>query len=107
MQQSKYLCLLYHIVPGLIIKSIIAVTGLAGHAFGSWAHSDEQMWLRDYLPKDAPNARILTYGYYSKLQGSYSVSILQDHTNKFVHMLIDMREEGQVSYCLSRYETGS
>jgi hypothetical protein len=83
------------------------VTGLAGHAFGSWAHSDEQMWLRDYLPKDAPNARILTYGYYSKLQGSSSVSILQDHTNKFIHMLIDMREEGQVSYCLPQYETKS
>jgi hypothetical protein len=56
------------------------------------------MWLRDYLPRDAPNARILTYGYHSKLQGSDSVSILQDHTNKFVHSLIDMREEGQVNF---------
>jgi len=77
-------------------KSVIAVTGLAGHAFGSWAHSDQHMWLRDYLPRDAPNARILTYGYYSKLQGGTSVNILQDHTNKFVHSLVDMREEGQV-----------
>lgn len=56
------------------------------------------MWLRDYLPRDAPNARILTYGYYSQLQGSDSVNILQDHTNKFVHSLIDMREEGQVRF---------
>ena len=77
-------------------NSIIAVTGLAGHAYGSWAHSTERMWLRDYLPKDAPNARILTYGYPSKLQPSNSVSILQDHTNTFVHRLIDMRESAQV-----------
>ena len=78
-------------------QSIIAVTGLAGHAFGSWAHSDEHMWLRDYLPRDIPNVRILTYGYYSKLRDDTTVNILQDHTNKFVHGLIDVREDGQVS----------
>lgn len=79
--------------------SIIAVTGLAGHAFGSWAHSPERMWLRDYLPKDAPNARILTYGYPSKLEASTSISILQDYTNAFVHRLIDIRVSAQ---CESR-----
>jgi hypothetical protein len=76
--------------------SIIAVTGLSGHAYGSWSHSDERMWLRDYLPKDAPNARILTYGYQSSLQ-SDSISILEDHTNKFVHKLVDMRDASEVS----------
>ena len=80
-------------------NSIVAVTGLAGHAYGSWAHSPERMWLRDYLPKDAPNTRILTYGYPSKLQASNSTTILQDHTNTFVHRLIDVRESGQ---CESR-----
>lgn len=76
--------------------SIIAVTGLGGHAYGSWSHSDERMWLRDYLPKDAPNARILTYGYQSALQ-SDSISVLEDHTNKFVHKLVDMRDASEVS----------
>jgi hypothetical protein len=78
--------------------SIIAVTGLSGHAYGSWAHSPERMWLRDYLPKDAPNARILTYGYQSKLQASDSVSLLQDHTNKFVDRLITTRESAKVRF---------
>lgn len=33
--------------------SIIAVTGLAGHAFGSWrSRGSPRMWLRDLLPKD-------------------------------------------------------
>ncbi|ELR02697.1 hypothetical protein VC83_08432 [Pseudogymnoascus destructans] len=83
---------------GPVAADIIAVTGLGDHAFGSWSHSDERMWLRDYLPKDAPNARILTYGYKSALQGD-SISLLEDHTNKFVHKLVDMRD---ASECESR-----
>ncbi|OBT63835.1 hypothetical protein VE03_06602 [Pseudogymnoascus sp. 23342-1-I1] len=83
---------------GPVAADIIAVTGLGGHAYGSWSHSDERMWLRDYLPKDAPNARILTYGYQSALQ-SDSISFLEDHTNKFVHKLVDMRD---ASECESR-----
>jgi hypothetical protein len=44
--------------------SVIAVTGLAGHAFGSWRNRETQaMWLRDFLPKDVRNIRIMTYGY--------------------------------------------
>ena len=36
------------------------------------------MWLRDFLPESIPNARILTYGYDTKLPGSQSdVSILE------------------------------
>ncbi|KFY33939.1 hypothetical protein V494_07201 [Pseudogymnoascus sp. VKM F-4513 (FW-928)] len=83
---------------GPVAADIIAITGLGGHAYGSWSHSDERMWLRDYLPKDAPNARILTYGYQSALQ-SDSISVLEDHTNKFVHKLVDMRD---ASECESR-----
>ncbi|GME51663.1 hypothetical protein M1813_007436 [Neofusicoccum parvum] len=50
------------------------------------------MWLRDYLPKDAPNARILTWGYQSNLQADESTSILADFTNTFFQRLIYMRE---------------
>ncbi|KAL8783807.1 MAG: hypothetical protein Q9195_009274 [Heterodermia aff. obscurata] len=42
-----------------IAADIIAVTGLAAHAFGSWAHSARNMWLRDYLPRDIKNARVM------------------------------------------------
>lgn len=55
------------------------MTGLAGHAFGSWKSKNRpDMWLRDFLPESIPNARILTYGYDTKLPGSQSdVSILE------------------------------
>ena len=45
--------------------SIIAITGLDGHAYGSWRGKGNlgRMWLRDFLSKDLPNCRTMTYGY--------------------------------------------
>ncbi|KAF8530881.1 hypothetical protein BDD12DRAFT_914734 [Trichophaea hybrida] len=55
---------------GDIVADVIAVTGLAGHAFGSWRNrKTHQMWLKDLLPHDVQNIRIMTYGYDSRLVG--------------------------------------
>lgn len=75
---------------GDIEADIIALTGLAGHAFGSWAASPH-MWLRDFLHDDLPKARILLYGYDSNLAGSQSRNILADLSNNFVIKLHTMR----------------
>ena len=75
---------------GDIEVDIIALTGLAGHAFGSWAASPH-MWLRDFLPEDLPRARILLYGYDSNLAGSQSKNILTDLSSNFVAKLHAMR----------------
>lgn len=50
--------------------SLIAVCGLSAHAFGSWKpHSPSYtMWLRDILPLDFPEFRVLTWGYESDLK---------------------------------------
>lgn len=43
---------------------IVALSGLNGHAFGSFKEKGgARMWLRDDLPYDLPAARIFTYGY--------------------------------------------
>jgi hypothetical protein len=43
---------------------IIAVTGLGGHALGSFRSTNKaSVWLRDFAPEDIPRARIITYGY--------------------------------------------
>jgi len=43
---------------------IVAVTGLGGHALGSFRSADGvSVWLRDFAPKDIPRARFVTYGY--------------------------------------------
>ncbi|KFZ16694.1 hypothetical protein V501_02095 [Pseudogymnoascus sp. VKM F-4519 (FW-2642)] len=71
-----------------VYADIIAVTGLAGHAFGSWAHSGQKMWLRDYLLRDIQNrARILIYGYESQLHGANTAkSIISDYGNSFIQI---------------------
>ncbi|KAI5847651.1 hypothetical protein DFP73DRAFT_348217 [Morchella snyderi] len=53
-----------------IVADVIAITGLGGHAFGSWRSRrrtsrpiERPMWIRDFLPERFPNTRIMTYGY--------------------------------------------
>ncbi|KAG8824605.1 hypothetical protein FRC17_009068, partial [Serendipita sp. 399] len=45
------------------IVDIVAIHGLDGHREQSWTAEDGTMWLKDLLPADFPNARILSYGY--------------------------------------------
>ncbi|KAF8537270.1 hypothetical protein BDD12DRAFT_911593 [Trichophaea hybrida] len=45
---------------GEAVADLIAVTGLAGHAFESWRNREtNQMWLKDLLPHDVQNIRIM------------------------------------------------
>lgn len=79
---------------GSIEVDIIALTGLGGHAFGSWVVSPTEMWLRDFPPRDIP-IRVLIYGYDSHIQKHNSWSILSDFINNFLLKLTDMRREGR------------
>lgn len=70
----------------LILHSIVAISGLGSHAYGSFKsknRSDPHMWLRDSLPNfllqevsDRPMARVMLYGYDSQVAGSRSLSNL-------------------------------
>lgn len=76
---------------------MVAVTGLSGHAYGSWRNrANGRMWLEDFLPKHfQTNIRILTYGYNSSLKMAgqhslleYSRSFIQDLTNARASLLV-------------------
>jgi hypothetical protein len=68
---------------------VIAISGLGGHAFGSFKERHESfMWLRDALPLDVPGARILIYGYDTRLVRSSSFQNLMDLGNA---LKIDMK----------------
>ncbi|KAG8846417.1 hypothetical protein FRB91_000834, partial [Serendipita sp. 411] len=45
------------------IVDIVAIHGLDGHREQSWTAEGGTMWLKDLLPDDISNARILSYGY--------------------------------------------
>ena len=65
-------------------SSCVAISGLGSHAFGSWKDRDSHfMWLRDALPVHLRGARVLIYGYDSKLAESRSYQNLEDVASKF------------------------
>lgn len=66
-------------------NSIIAITGLDGHAYGSWRGKGNlgRMWLRDFLSKDLPRCRTMLYGYNSKLS-SHGIDTILDYGREFL-----------------------
>ncbi len=42
---------------------VVAVHGLQGDAYKLWEHDNGSLWLRDFLPADVPEARIMTFAY--------------------------------------------
>ncbi|SPO06920.1 uncharacterized protein DNG_09614 [Cephalotrichum gorgonifer] len=65
--------------PSSANVDIIAVPGLGSHPIASWkSPTRNNVWLRDFLPKDLPNIRVLLYGYDTKLPGSLSKQSIED-----------------------------
>lgn len=81
-----------------IYCSVIAVTGLAGHAFGSWrSRKTNCMWLQDLLPHDVNGIRIMTYGYNSNLVGPMAADDdFLDYRRHFIGMLTNARRSAEV-----------
>jgi hypothetical protein len=78
------------------IFSIVAIHGLGGDAYDTWADSDQKIWLRDFLPSQVQNARIMSYGYNSVVAFSKSVAGIDEFAQDLLNRLEDERETGQV-----------
>lgn len=58
---------------------VLAVSGLGSHAFGSFVHKEDgNMWLTKNLPRNMPTARVMIFGYESRLQRSTSLVQLDE-----------------------------
>lgn len=56
------------------ILSIVAVHGLGGGREKTWRHpASNKLWLRDFLPSDILNARVMSFGYDAKTAFTKSV----------------------------------
>jgi hypothetical protein len=65
---------------------IVVLPGLAGHPLGSYrSPTSTSVWIRDWL--NIPSARVLIYGYDTKLEGSASRASLQDLAKMFLNSL--------------------
>jgi len=77
-------------------SSIIAIHGLDGDREKSWT-SGNVLWLRDLLPSEIPNARILTYGYNANTRGTQlSHQTLTEISETLVSKLVLFRKTSSV-----------
>ncbi|KAL7268500.1 hypothetical protein RUND412_008873 [Rhizina undulata] len=82
---------LYDVKETEIEADIVAVTGLGGHAYGSWrGKQTKKMWLRDFLAKDLPNCRTMIYGYNTNLN-SRGIHTLNDYKIEFLNEIAKIR----------------
>ncbi|KAF4331587.1 kinesin light chain [Fusarium beomiforme] len=74
--------------------SIVALHGLNGHREKTWTAGNGVHWLRDLLPGDLPQARILCWGYDANTHSSDRVSwqYLYDHATSLVSDLCSKRQ---------------
>ncbi|KAF8541127.1 hypothetical protein BDD12DRAFT_633288, partial [Trichophaea hybrida] len=81
-----------NVSKGDIVMDVVAVTGLGGHAFGSWkTKNGDFMWLRDALPEDVDGLRVLAYGFNSGLVESASIASIQSYAKEFLLGLVGAR----------------
>lgn len=75
---------------------IVAVTGLGGHALGSFRSDDGlSVWLRDFAPEDIPRARFITYGYDTAVVASYSNQGVHELAHTLLDGLVTFRQRTQ------------
>ena len=79
-----------------IYHSVVAVTGLPGHAFESWRnHESNRMWLQDFLPDNIKGIRIMTYGYNTELVSANTGRLL-DHRRDLIQQIQSARGSREV-----------
>ncbi|KND92361.1 Vegetative incompatibility protein HET-E-1 [Tolypocladium ophioglossoides CBS 100239] len=102
-QPYRYTCKFRGITPLYDAKSnahvdVIAVPGLGSHALGSWkSPNGDDVWIRDFLPKDLPNIRVLLYGYDTTLPGSLSKQSIEDLGDALLEQIIAFRQNDDTS----------
>jgi hypothetical protein len=81
--------------------SIVAVHGLGGDAIDTWTHpKSKAFWLKDFLPQQIADARIMTFGYNAAAAFGQSTADIIDHAKSLLTSLVDKREESEVQHIL-------
>ncbi|KAK2753074.1 hypothetical protein FQN55_005034 [Onygenales sp. PD_40] len=79
-----------------ILYDLVAVHGLNGDPFETWTHKKNRvMWLRDLLPSELPNVRIMTYGYNAKFRNFTGRQDMRNIAMKLLAELVDLRKTAE------------
>ncbi|EFQ96871.1 LipA and NB-ARC domain-containing protein [Nannizzia gypsea CBS 118893] len=84
--------------PKDAVFDVVAVHGLNGHAFNTWTHKKTGiMWLKDLLPKELPNARIMTYGYRARFADFTAHQDIRTIAENLLQQLSGLRQDNALS----------
>lgn len=77
----------------------MAVHGLGGDSTKTWTLlKSNAFWLKDFLPLQIPDARVMTFGYNADAAFGQSTAEVADHAKSLLASLVDKREEPEVLY---------
>lgn len=74
------------------VLDIVAVHGLGGHPYKTWTEG-QNLWLRDFLPKVVPDARVFTFGYNSAVAFGGTASKVDDFATTLLERLLQKRKQ--------------
>ncbi|RPA89570.1 hypothetical protein L873DRAFT_1754902 [Choiromyces venosus 120613-1] len=80
-----------------VVVDIVALHGLGGDRLQTWTHENQACWIRDFLPKQIPGARVMTFGYNSEWGFSRSVAGINDFAEDLLDRLKGVRRHGKES----------
>ena len=75
----------------------MAVHGLGGDSIDIWTHpKSNALWLKDFLPQQIRDARVMTFGYNAAVAFGQSTLDVIDHAESLLASLIDKRDEPEI-----------
>jgi pimeloyl-ACP methyl ester carboxylesterase len=78
----------------LVVYSILAIHGLNGNPINTWTEpKSHKLWFRDFLPRDVPNARIMTFGYDATAAFERSTAGILEHARDLLRYLDEARTD--------------
>lgn len=82
--------------PPSPLIDIIFTHGLTGHPYSTWAAGTDTFWPTQLLPRDIPNARILSFGYDADVMrffGPVGQNSVREHAGSLISDLAAVRAE--------------
>ncbi len=108
----EYVCHIRHPLCMVALRiinssSIVAVHGLLSHGFNSWAREKGEIWLKDMLPGELPDARIMAFrhDYNSTTKKSFSASSISEIALDLLDSLGSKRTTQKVSTLYTQCRT--
>ncbi|KAK4451259.1 hypothetical protein QBC34DRAFT_484100 [Podospora aff. communis PSN243] len=84
--------------PGQAVIDLIVIHGLGGHRMTTWQHTQTgAYWPQNFIPGDFENARVMVYGYNSKVAFSKSTAGVEEFARDLLERLIAVRQDRPTS----------